>query len=359
MLSFVSLLAHTTTLHWLIVPGTQQRSSFAQSSNKNSKTSGAAGHGFPMTEYWKNSPNYWCKHCAVFVRDTKLERQNHEATGRHQHAIKRSLRDLHRTHDREQRDRERARREIERLDGVVGGSKPGGEKPASSSSATTSASHGISSESALRQQREQLAQMGVSIPSAFLPDMAMPGEWTVTKERVIGEEGDGEAKERLAMGVRKRGGRGKEDEEQDVVGGLFKRPRRWGREKKTLEAGEDAELDALLRGGVRLKGEQQEQRGEEAGGLKNEDQDEDEDGDGRRGGGMARNEQGDAGGARARDEVVKGEEEGDGEEEIQQEAGGDVPVKNESGDEGSGIAPVVFKKRKPKGLRTRLAAYTH
>ena len=51
-----------------------------------------------MSEYWKSTPKYWCKHCGIYVRDTKLERTNHEATGKHQGALKRFLRDLHRGH---------------------------------------------------------------------------------------------------------------------------------------------------------------------------------------------------------------------------------------------------------------------
>ncbi|KAG5980177.1 hypothetical protein E4U55_004301 [Claviceps digitariae] len=305
-----------------------------------------------MTEYWKNSPNYWCKHCAVFVRDTKLERQNHEATARHQNAIKRSLRELHRTHDREQRDKERARREIERLEGVVGGEK-------AASSAAAMSSRGGSAESGLKEQREQLARMGVSIPSAFLPDMAMAGEWTVVEERVVGAEG-GEGKDRVAMGVRKRGGE-EEKEEQDAVRGLFKRPRRWGRDTKTLgeEGGEeDAELDALLRGGVKLKGEQQQQCDEEAGGIQVKDEDEDEGNNRHDGHGTASNDelgvleegsiaQGKLDKPEEPEEKVKQEED----ERIGQQGNGEV--KKETGDEVSGIAPVVFKKRKPKGLRTR------
>ena len=59
-----------------------------------------------MSEYWKSTPKYWCKHCSVYVRDTKLERTNHEATGRHQGAIKRSLRDLHRNAEQQERETE-------------------------------------------------------------------------------------------------------------------------------------------------------------------------------------------------------------------------------------------------------------
>ncbi|KAG5923847.1 hypothetical protein E4U42_004817 [Claviceps africana] len=302
-----------------------------------------------MTEYWKNSPNYWCKHCAVFVRDTKLERQNHEATARHQNAIKRSLRELHRAHNREERDKERARREIERLEGVMAGGAvpvpvpvPGGK--ASSRSGAEE----------LREQREQLARMGVSVPSAFLGDMAMPGEWTVTKERVV----DGDGGDRLAMGVRKRGakgeGEGEEDDEQDAVRGLFKRPRRWGRDSKTLQDGgeEDAELDALLGHGVRLKGEEHcGDDGDGRGGVKVKEED---DGRGMAGDardGLAKEEEGEGSVKREDEEEAGGDGDGDVDVDVKRESGADVS--GIVGDVVGGVVPVVFKKRKPKGLRTR------
>ncbi|KAG6040653.1 hypothetical protein E4U41_007554 [Claviceps citrina] len=332
-----------------------------------------------MTEYWKNSPNYWCKHCAVFVRDTKLERQNHEATGRHQNAIKRSLRDLHRTHDREQREKERARREIDRLNGVVAGSLPvGGPGAPRSSSPSRGTKMSSAGESSLKEQREQLARMGVSVPSAFLPDMAMPGEWTVTSSRVVGgdADADADAAERLATGVRGKAGRGRrrgedgEEEGEDAVRGLFKKPRRWGRDTKVLSSeGEDAELEALLCGGVRLKAEGQ-RGGEAIGESKGEGEGEDGAGAGdgqdamraaekeqevtgempHRDGGVFEGAQGP--GVKVKDEKEEEEEE-DGNglglkvEDEEQEQKGDVV--NES----RGVAPVVFKKRKPKGLRTR------
>ncbi|KAG5924638.1 hypothetical protein E4U61_007767 [Claviceps capensis] len=366
-----------------------------------------------MTEYWKNSPNYWCKQCSVYVRDTKLERQNHEATARHQNAIKRSLRDLHRTHDWEQREKERARREIDRLNGVVAQSSklPHGlehHPPGPTSLTSSSTRQGTSTtDSALKQQREQLAQMGVSIPSALLPDMAMPGEWTVMNTRVIGDhDGEGNSKDRLAMGVRKRGGRGweeeeEEKEEQDAVRGLFKKPKRWGRDTRALEGeGEDAELDALLSGTVVLKGEQQQQQQKQqqqkqqqqkqqqqkqqqqkqqqqkqqqqqqmkeekeeghdgnAGDIKAEDEEEKHNVSG-----VVKDEQDLEGEVLGRDAAVKAEqpavkikrEEGEEEEEGGGGGGrGGIAGKGgEAKEETPGIAPVVFKKRKAKGLRTK------
>ncbi|KAG5945727.1 hypothetical protein E4U60_004951 [Claviceps pazoutovae] len=333
-----------------------------------------------MTEYWKNSPNYWCKQCSVYVRDTKLERQNHEATARHQNAIKRSLRDLHRTHDWEQREKERARREIDRLNGVVAQSSKLPHElehhpPEPTSLTSSSTRQGTSTtDSALKQQREQLAQMGVSIPSVLLPDMAMPGEWTVMNTRVIDDhDGEGNSKDRLAMGVRKRGGRGweEEKEEQDAVRGLFKKPKRWGRDTRALEGeGEDAELDALLSGTVVLKGEQQQQQkqqqqqmkeekeeghDENAGDIKAEDEEEKHNVSG-----VVKDELDLEGEVLGRDAAVKAEEPAvkikreEGEEEEEEKGREGVAAKGgEAKEETPGIAPVVFKKRKAKGLRTK------
>ena len=209
-----------------------------------------------MSEHWKSTPRYWCKHCSCYVRDTKLERQNHEATARHQGALKRFLRELHRGHEREERDKERARQEIARLNGVVAGS---------SSSSTSSRAQpsqqqskpAAPSESQLKRQREQLAEMGVAVPSPFLPEMAMPGEWTVTKTRVVETrpEDDMELKEDVkveakAIGVRKREVTEEERDEEAAVRGLFKKPRRWGRDSKTMPQENDDELDALLSGSI-------------------------------------------------------------------------------------------------------------
>lgn len=270
-----------------------------------------------MTEYWKASPNYWCKHCATYVRDTKLERQNHEATAKHQNAIKRSLRDLHRNHEREERDKERARREIDRLNGVVASSSAGPSRPGRASD---------SAESSLKQQREQLAEMGVSIPTDFRGEMAIPGEWTVTSTRVIESEGGGEQNaEKVATGVRKRGDKEEDKEEDDAVKGLFKKQKRWGRDTKSILEGEDEELDALLSGTVRLK---------EEGDVKTEIKSE-----------MKEEE----------DTIVKEEPEtaSSGLADGVKEEDGEAKVKVEEAGDAAGVTPVVFKKRKPKGLRTK------
>ncbi|KFH46059.1 hypothetical protein ACRE_030620 [Hapsidospora chrysogenum ATCC 11550] len=299
-----------------------------------------------MSEHWKSTPRYWCKHCSTYVRDTQLERQNHESTAKHQGNLKRFLRDLHRGHEREEREKERARQEIARVTGVVTGSSS-----AASTLRSAGAQHaksGAPSEAELKRQREQLAELGVAIPSEVRPEMAIPGEWTVTKTRVIKDDADGgdAKKEAAATGVRKR--ETEEDKEEEAaLQGLFKKPRKWGRDSRAMPQEEDSELDALLSGSVLTRPIPSEdtitkrEEGEPAQGVKEG----------------------------IREEEVKEElkKEGDGDDAVKKEPddeapqglaipvkteeapGLDRPVKTEQTD-GGGPAPVVFKKRKPKGM---------
>ncbi|ATY60414.1 U1 zinc finger [Cordyceps militaris] len=292
-----------------------------------------------MSEYWKSTPRYWCKYCAVYVRDTKLERANHDSTARHQGALKRSLRDLHRSHDRNERDKERAKREIDRLNGVVAGeSSSAGAAPGPSRSTPfsshkpASAPPPMTSEASLKKQREQLAELGVAIPGSFRPEMAMPGEWTVTSTRVIETRptnGEQEGKvEARASGVRKREENEEEKEEEAAVRGLFKKSRRWGRDAKAMPDDQEAELDALLNGSLVKKQPAAED------GIKQEEQ-------------TVKEERQEA------EDGVGGKLEPAVKEEPETATGGitEAPAKSEDAD--SAVGAVVFKKRKPKGLRTK------
>ncbi|KAF8867350.1 hypothetical protein BDZ45DRAFT_710298 [Acephala macrosclerotiorum] len=195
-----------------------------------------------MSEYWKSTPKYWCKHCKTYVRDTKLERTNHDATPKHQGNLKRFLRDLHRGHEQGEKDKERAKAEVARLNGLgtAGGSASSsssglgrGPTPAAPKPQATAADR--------KRQLQQLAELGVSVPDEFRPDMAMAGEWQVTSQRII-EEGDGEKKpDAIALGVRKRQ---VEEEEEEAVEAKKKR---WGSRFRAHPTKEDeGDLDALL-----------------------------------------------------------------------------------------------------------------
>ncbi|KAI1758030.1 hypothetical protein F4782DRAFT_8374 [Xylaria castorea] len=202
-----------------------------------------------MSEYWKSTPRYWCKHCSTYVRDTKLERTNHEATAKHQYSLKRFLRDLHRGHENELREKDRAKREIDRLNGITI------KSTSSPSSSTTGAATATVAQR--QQQWEQLADMGISVPTELRRDMALASEWTVTNTRVIDDVPDPSSNDSnskpanvdaIAAGVRKRPKQEDEedrDEEEAKVQGLFKKPRKWGRDTKHAVE-QDAALDALL-----------------------------------------------------------------------------------------------------------------
>ncbi|KAL5093226.1 hypothetical protein Trisim1_011031 [Trichoderma cf. simile WF8] len=280
-----------------------------------------------MSEYWKSTPKYWCKHCSCYVRDTKIEKANHEATAKHQGALKRSLRDLHRNHEREEREKERAKQEIARLNGVVGGSSSSGPSGASARASGPS-------ESQLKSQREQLAALGVAIPTDFRPEMAIPGEWTVTKTTVIEEkdEADAETKtEAKATGVRKREETEEQKEEEEAMRGLFKKPRRWGRDSKTMPDDEDEDLDALLSTTMPLKTEAAENKSA----VRKEE--------------VAEDDQSSEARIPKEENVSIKADPGTTEPSIKREP----VIKPEEAEEPSGITPVVFKKRKPKGIRSK------
>jgi hypothetical protein len=207
-----------------------------------------------MSEYWKSTPKYWCKHCGIFVRDTKLERANHEATGKHQGALKRFLRDLHRGHEKEERDKERAKREVERLNGVVSGSSTSSTALQPGNQKATAAGSSSASTADRQRQAEQLAQLGISLPSEVSSEIAMPGQWTVTSTRVIqdntkedpdSDDSKGDVATR-AIGIRKREETEEQREEEEAIRGLFKKQKKWGRDSKAMPAQDDEDLDALL-----------------------------------------------------------------------------------------------------------------
>lgn len=205
-----------------------------------------------MSEYWKSGTNYWCKHCKTYVRDTKLERANHDSTLKHQNAVKRALTALHRGHEREAADSERAKREIARLNGVA--YTPEAGRPDDKPTAGGRGGPEKATPAQRQRQMEQLAELGVSIPDTFRGGLALAGDWTVTSTRVIPDpEADDDSKDKAAataVGVRKRELEKTEEEleEEEAVKGLFKKQRQWGRDSKTMPVDGDAELDALLSG---------------------------------------------------------------------------------------------------------------
>lgn len=256
-----------------------------------------------MSEYWKSTPKYWCKHCKTHVRDTPLEKRNHEATPRHQGNISRFLRDLHRSNDREARDAQRAKDEAARLNGVAGGDSSSGVASSGLRAGGTGSSGGgggggVGAVKATPEERKrqlaQLAAMGVAVPEEYRRENAMVGEWesarvekkTPLPRRALGETrvksevkqeeevkreegGDGDG-----LGVDEVSRKRPADEEGESVGFSFKGKKRpnWGTDTKKYKGGGDDELDALLSSTVVVKKESKGQDGDVPGSGDAEDQ---------------------------------------------------------------------------------------
>ncbi|KAH7388774.1 U1 zinc finger domain-containing protein [Pyrenochaeta sp. MPI-SDFR-AT-0127] len=198
-----------------------------------------------MAEYWKSTPKYWCKFCSTYVKDTKFERAQHEATGRHQGNIQRSLKGLHREQENEQRSKARAQAEVARLNGLV---------PSASTPSVATGSGGIPTfekrpekKATLddrKRQWEQLAAMGVALPDAARGDLAIAGDWKTVSEQVVGEVNeDGEFKAMsLNKGVRKRK-LDEEEEEQRAAGEVITKKKGWGHTYKTFPGSRGGEDD--------------------------------------------------------------------------------------------------------------------
>ncbi|KAG9815650.1 U1 zinc finger domain-containing protein, partial [Aureobasidium melanogenum] len=208
-----------------------------------------------MSEYWKSTPKYWCKFCSTYVRDTALEKKSHEATPKHQNNIQRSLRDIHKKTEREDREKQRAKDEVARLNGLVSGKQQSTSSVASASQPSaprlkSTAPTGPASIAERKRQMEQLAAMGVAIPEEYRRDMSIQGEWSTVSEtpvysRPVKSASDDEDEDTKAFGVRKR----KLDDEEEP--GLKLAPKAWGSRLKSYpgaSSNAEEDLDALLSG---------------------------------------------------------------------------------------------------------------
>ena len=193
-------------------------------------------------------PKYWCKHCKLFVKDTPLEKKNHESTPRHQGNLKRFLRDLHRSHENEARDKERAKQEVARLQGLTSAGGPGGVENTSSAfgdGPNIRVPKAQATAQELKKQAAQLLELGIGVPDEFRGELAVPGEWQVMNQRVIEPEGvnmDSKSVTARAIGVKKR--EVEVDEEEEIEKKKVKRGSRY--RAYPGQEGEDQDLDALL-----------------------------------------------------------------------------------------------------------------
>jgi hypothetical protein len=188
----------------------------------------------------------------VYVKDTKFERQQHEATGRHQGNIQRSLRGLHREQENEQRNKARAQAEVARLNGLVPSSSSATPSAATGSGGAPTFEKRTEKKATLedrKKQWEQLAALGVTLPDQARGDLAIAGDWKTVSHEIIGEVNeDGEFKaSSLNKGVHKR--KLDEQEEQDKAAGeLITKRKGWGHTYKSFpgsKGGED-DIESLL-----------------------------------------------------------------------------------------------------------------
>lgn len=195
------------------------------------------------------------------MKDTKFERAQHEATGKHQGGLRRFLRGIQDGQERDEREKQKAKAEIDRLNKVVGGSV-GAASVEHGTSTSKTASSSSSSQASAAERKKQLAQlvdMGIAVPDEYRGDMALAGEWKVTSQRNIEEP---KAEEPLSVGIRKRKFEGQEEEEE--AGEIVVR-RGWGSTLKRFPGNDRADttdLDSLLSGVTTAKKE------EEASGIK-------------------------------------------------------------------------------------------
>jgi len=181
------------------------------------------------------------------VRETKFEKEQHDATPRHQGNIQRSLRNLHRDNEREERDKQRAKDEVARLNGIVSGTPvPFTRRPP-----PTTAPEPPKQANPVDRKRQlaQLAEMGIAVPKEYRAEMAMAGDWetvSTKSSRLASLKTEDEDTKQLNIGIRKRKLDGEEDENETEV--VVRRG--WGSTLKTYPGATDAneDVESLLKG---------------------------------------------------------------------------------------------------------------
>lgn len=121
----------------------------------------------------------------MYVVDTPVSKKNHDASPKHQGNLKRFLRDLHRANEREQTAAESAKREVARLNSLVGGpgsssSGSGGSAPFAGPSSLYKQAPRATNEEERKRQLKELEALGVALPDEARRELAMVGDWETT-----------------------------------------------------------------------------------------------------------------------------------------------------------------------------------
>ncbi|KAK6363730.1 hypothetical protein TWF730_001148 [Orbilia blumenaviensis] len=169
-----------------------------------------------MSEYWVSTKRYWCERCKMFVKDTPLSRKDHEASPKHQHALQRFLRELHRNKEREAVAAENTKREAERLNNLENPeyvAKPLARRAADLTEKKPAKANAFRSEEQKKKHLDELAALGVAMPESYRKEHAMAGEWETVRviERPVTPE-DPESEESKRAKRRKLGDVGEDDD---------------------------------------------------------------------------------------------------------------------------------------------------
>lgn len=194
-------------------------------------------------------PKYWCKHCSTYVKDTPFERKQHENTGKHQGNLRRFLQGIQKDHAHNEREKDKAKAEVERLNRIAGtpsASASSAALPSSTPAFTKTNKSSANTLSATDQKRQwaQLAEMGIAIPEHARSEMAMAGDWQ-TISRNVQLEPEEQTDDKLNVGIRKR--KFEDDEDREEAGRTVAR-RGWGSTTRTYPGSKpvDNDLSALL-----------------------------------------------------------------------------------------------------------------
>lgn len=199
------------------------------------------------------------------MKDTPLERKQHESTGKHQGNLKRFLNGIQKDHARTEREKDKVKAEVERLSRLAGGSSNTVPSASSSTQSAKTTNPSSKSLSVADQKRQwaQLAEMGIAVPEQARLDAAKPGDWQTVSRKVVDESGEA-SDDKLSVGVRKRKFDGEEEEQE--AGDTVAR-RGWGSATRTYPGTEPVsdDLNTLLTGSVFKKKKNQTKSLEPAG----------------------------------------------------------------------------------------------
>lgn len=197
------------------------------------------------------------------MKDTPFERRQHESTAKHQNNLKRFLRDIQNDHERSEREKQKAKDEVERLNKLTGTGIAQATAPSTAPTIRKPASRPLTADDQKRQWT-QLAEMGIQVPDTYRGELAQASNWSVVSK----PKGDLAPKEEsLSKGVRKRTLEEADEDEQEIV-----QPQRkvWGKSTRSYPGHDNTDLDALLSGQLPLKKGQAEIKAERPDAVPNE-----------------------------------------------------------------------------------------